>query len=181
MADNDFLPFATDMSAEVLTQLQWQNDADRPVGWSTGPADNLAINKAIRQACFIAAAIGQVIANSGTDALDNGDLDAFVAILESLISTGGGIRTVTANTTVVVGDGIILANADAALGGQIEITYPPALITGKTVLIGKIGTTSNPVLLYDGVTVQGAITSPQVGGQIAAYQAFSDGANLWLA
>lgn len=174
---NDFLTFATDMAAEVLTQLQWQNDADRPVGWSVGPADNYAINKAIRQACFVAAAVAQMIANTGPNVLDDGDITSFVTLLQSVISSGGGtLVNITNDYNVTGSESIILCNAAA---GPIEVTYNPITTTNK-ILIGKIDSSANAITFFDGISIRGAINSAPVGGQIAAYTAFSDRTNLWL-
>lgn len=92
MADNDFLTFGTGAVANVLSQTDWAALADRSNGFQSGVARSAHVNKAIRQAAFVAAMIGQFTADYGGDALDNGDLptfeDNFKAALAAWIASG---------------------------------------------------------------------------------------------
>lgn len=81
MPTNDFKPFATAGGANVSTQAEYLALAALSTGWQSGKASSKEVNKAVRQATFIASVIGQFIANAGEDALDNGDVGAMVTKL----------------------------------------------------------------------------------------------------
>lgn len=79
MATNNFKPFATGTGANVLSQADYEALAALVTGFSSGKASSAQINKAIRQATFIAAALAQYTANkSGLNVLDDGDLNGFI-------------------------------------------------------------------------------------------------------
>ncbi|MCO7413706.1 phage tail protein, partial (plasmid) [Enterobacter asburiae] len=80
MATNNFKAFALDPNANVMSQADWEALPARLSGFISGPAKSAQVNKAIRQASFIAAALAQYTANkSGLDVLDDGDLNGFIA------------------------------------------------------------------------------------------------------
>jgi hypothetical protein len=79
MAKNDFKPFATGASANVITQAEYEALTALLTGFQAGKASSAQINKAIRQATFVAAALAQYITNkTGQDVPDNGDIAAFI-------------------------------------------------------------------------------------------------------
>lgn len=78
MATNNFKPFATAANANVTAQADWEALPALLSGFTAGKASSAQVNKAIRQATTIAALVGQFIANSGTDALDNADVNGLV-------------------------------------------------------------------------------------------------------
>lgn len=75
---NNFKAFALDPNANVTSQADWEALPALLSGFTAGKASSAQVNKAIRQATTIAALIGQFIANSGADALDNGDVNGLV-------------------------------------------------------------------------------------------------------
>jgi hypothetical protein len=80
MAINNFKPFATAANANVMSQADWEGLPALLSGFTSGKAASAEVNKAIRQASFIAAALAQYTANkSGLDVLDNGDLNGFIS------------------------------------------------------------------------------------------------------
>lgn len=80
MAINNFKPFALDPNANVTSQADWEALPARLSGFTAGKASSAQVNKAIRQASFIAAALAQYTANkSGLDVLDDGDLNWFIS------------------------------------------------------------------------------------------------------
>lgn len=84
MPTNDFKAFAVAPGANVLSQADYNALAAVSTGWQAGVAKSPEVNKAVRQATFIAAAVAQYVANiSGQDVLDNGDLQGFVTKLTS--------------------------------------------------------------------------------------------------
>ena len=80
MAINNFKPFALNPNANVTSQADWEALPALLSGFTAGKASSAQVNKAIRQASFIAAALAQYTANkSGLDVLDNGDLNGFIS------------------------------------------------------------------------------------------------------
>ncbi|EML2776376.1 hypothetical protein RRR64_000670 [Escherichia coli] len=80
MAINNFKPFALDPNANVTSQADWEAFPALLSGFTAGKASSAQVNKAIRQASFIAAALAQYTANkSGLDVLDDGDLNGFIS------------------------------------------------------------------------------------------------------
>lgn len=80
MAKNEFKPFATSPNANVTAQTDWEELPALLSGFQAGKASSAQVNKAIRQATFIAAALAQYTANnSGMDVLDDGDLNSFIS------------------------------------------------------------------------------------------------------
>ncbi|WP_096293345.1 phage tail protein [Escherichia coli] len=78
MAINNFKAFALDPNANVMSQADWEALPALLSGFTAGKASSAQVNKAIRQATTIGALIGQFIANSGADALDNADVNGLV-------------------------------------------------------------------------------------------------------
>ena len=78
MATNNFKAFALDPNANVMSQADWEALPALLSGFTAGKASSAQVNKAIRQATTIAALVGQFIANSGADALDNADVSGLV-------------------------------------------------------------------------------------------------------
>lgn len=70
---NDFLPFATDPSAPVLTQGSYAGSSPQ-LGRGPGILPKEAYNKIARQGNAMASAIGAFIAARGFNAQDNGDI-----------------------------------------------------------------------------------------------------------
>lgn len=80
MAINNFKPFATAANANVMSQADWEALPALLSGFTAGKASSAQVNKAIRQASFIAAALAQYTANkSRLDVLDDGDLNGFIS------------------------------------------------------------------------------------------------------
>lgn len=75
MPTNDFLPFATDPAANVVSQGSYAAMAARAGGYQAGLAQSPQLNKTWRQASAIAAMLGQFIVDYGNlDALDDGNI-----------------------------------------------------------------------------------------------------------
>lgn len=87
MATNNFKAFALDPNANVTPQADWEALPALQSGFTAGKASSAQVNKAIRQATTIAALVGQFIANSGVDALDNGDVSSLVTKFTNAIIT----------------------------------------------------------------------------------------------
>lgn len=81
MATNDFLAFGTAGGANVMSQSSYAALAQRTSGFVTGEADPLACNKVWRQAAMGSAVLAGIIADTGVDILDDGNITAFAAKL----------------------------------------------------------------------------------------------------
>ncbi|HGH4632866.1 TPA: hypothetical protein ACJIWZ_004159 [Enterobacter kobei] len=91
MATNNFKPFATAANANVTAQADWESLPALLSGFTAGKASSAQVNKAIRQATTIAALVGQFIANSGADALDNADVNGLVTKFTNALTTNLGL------------------------------------------------------------------------------------------
>lgn len=84
MASNNFRPFATEGNANVTSQADYEALQARRTGFQSGKASSAQVNKALRQATFIAAALAQYTSDkSGQDVLDDGNIAGFMAKMTS--------------------------------------------------------------------------------------------------
>lgn len=122
MAKNDFKAFATDLNANVMSQEEWEALPALLSGFTAGKASSAQVNKVIRQASFIAAALAQFVSDkTQLDVLDNGDLPGFVELLGSGfaveylsrknpfgdINSDGTVQTALGNLGLVDNSGVV--------------------------------------------------------------------------
>ncbi|WP_250391836.1 phage tail protein [Escherichia coli] len=164
MAINNFKPFALDPNANVTSQADWEVLPALLSGFTAGKASSAQVNKAIRQASFIAAALAQYTANkSGLDVLDDGDLNGFISkmgtafgkdfqALDATLSALAGLATganklpyFTGNDTAAqtdltsVGRDIIGKNTIADILTYLRLAEA-GNTSGKLALIGNVNT-----------------------------------------
>lgn len=102
MAINNFKPFATAANANVMSQADWEGLPALLSGFTSGKAASAEVNKAIRQASFIAAALAQYTANkSGLDVLDDADLNGFITKMTTAF--GKDFQALDATLTALAG------------------------------------------------------------------------------
>ncbi|KJN51902.1 hypothetical protein SS51_21570, partial [Enterobacter roggenkampii] len=102
MAKNNFKPFATGAGANVMSQADWEALPALLSGFTAGKAFSAQVNKAIRQASFIAAALAQYTANkSGLDVLDDGDVAGFISKMSTAF--GKDFQALDATLTALAG------------------------------------------------------------------------------
>lgn len=134
MAKNDFKPFATGKGANVTSQPDWEALPALLSGFTAGKASSAQVNKALRQASFIAAALAQYTASkSGKDVLDDGDLSGFIAKMSAAF--GKDFQTLDATLTALAG---LATGADKLpyftgndAAGQTDLTSVGRDIIGK--------------------------------------------------
>ncbi|WP_339139875.1 gp53-like domain-containing protein [Salmonella enterica] len=134
MAKNDFKPFATGKGANVTSQPDWEALPALLSGFTAGKASSAQVNKALRQASFIAAALAQYTASkSGQDVLDDGDLSGFIAKMSAAF--GKDFQTIDATLTALAG---LATGADKLpyftgndTAGQTDLTSVGRDIIGK--------------------------------------------------
>ncbi|QQB34691.1 hypothetical protein I6I07_29700 [Achromobacter deleyi] len=104
MAINQILPFGTVSGANVLAPADYQALAARLGGFSVGTAKSKELNTVWRQASFVAAMIGQYIADkAGQDVLDNGDLAALQAKFVAALAASPALTGVPTAPTAAAG------------------------------------------------------------------------------
>ena len=87
MPQNEFKPFAVASNAAVLGQAEYETSQALREGFRRGLARSVEVNKAIRQASSIAAAVAEFTAEkSGKDMLDNGEVSILKENLETALS-----------------------------------------------------------------------------------------------
>ncbi|EDU2411337.1 phage tail protein, partial [Salmonella enterica subsp. enterica serovar Gaminara] len=134
MAKNDFKPFATGKGANVTSQSDWEALPALLSGFTAGKASSAQVNKALRQASFIAAALAQYTASrSEQDVLDDGDLSGFIAKMSAAF--GKDFQTLDATLTALAG---LATGADKLpyftgndTAGQTDLTSVGRDIIGK--------------------------------------------------
>lgn len=166
MAKNDFKPFATGKGANVTSQPDWEALPALLSGFTAGKASSAQVNKALRQASFIAAALAQYTASkSGQDVLDDGDLSGFIAKMSAAF--GKDFQTLDATLTALAG---LATGADKLpyftgndTAGQTDLTSVGRDIIGKASIAD--------ILTYLGLgetakQAAGAMQKSQNGGDI---------------
>ncbi len=86
---NDFLAFGTGGSANVVDQTTYAGLTTLVSnGFQAGVAESAKVNKVLRQASFVAAAVAKIIADNNVNALDDGNLSTFKTNLMAAIAAG---------------------------------------------------------------------------------------------
>lgn len=102
MSTNNFKAFALDPNANVMSQADWEVLPALLSGFTAGKASSAQVNKAIRQASFIASALAQYTANkSGLNVLDDGDLAGFITKMTTAF--GKDFQALDATLTALAG------------------------------------------------------------------------------
>ncbi|MDX7593671.1 hypothetical protein SJ620_21165, partial [Citrobacter freundii] len=167
MATNNFKPFATAANANVTAQADWESLPALLSGFTAGKASSAQVNKAIRQASFIAAALAQYTANkSGLDVLDDGDLNGFIAKMSAAF--GKDFQALDATLTALAGL-TTGANKLPYFTGTDTASQTDLTSVGRDI-IGK-GTIAD-ILTYLGL---GKNDSPEFGGLKAPSITLRDG------
>jgi hypothetical protein len=158
MATNDFLAFAADPAANVMLQTDYAATGFTPriLGFQTGTALSIQLNKVWRQASLISAMIGQFpVTSIGADMKDDGSAAGQAALLTNF------------------------TNAVAQVGGAgLAGKYLP--LTGG-ILTGPLGINAGSNQLYiSGTTGSHAIaTMTRNPGLVARWEALSNNQARW--
>ncbi|EHY4548016.1 phage tail protein [Escherichia coli] len=155
MAKNDFKAFATDRNANVMSQEEWEALPALLSGFTAGKASSAQVNKVIRQASFIAAALAQFVSDkTQRDVLDNGDLPGFVELLGS----GFAVEYLSRKNPFgdIKSDGTVqTALENLGLGEAAKLGSPDFSFSGSTFIAkfpGKSGG-SNRTIVIQGTQV----------------------------
>ncbi|WP_287813180.1 hypothetical protein [Achromobacter sp.] len=124
MAINQILPFGTVSGANVLAPADYQALAARLGGFSAGTAKSKELNTVWRQASFVAAMIGQYIADkAGQDVLDNGDLAALQAKFVAALAASPALTGTPTAPTPAAGDKSTRLATTAFVAGNFPRIY----------------------------------------------------------
>lgn len=172
MAKNDFKPFATGKGANVTSQPDWEALPALLSGFTAGKASSAQVNKALRQASFIAATLAQYTASkSGQDVLDDGDLSGFIAKMSAAF--GKDFQTLDATLTALAG---LATGADKLpyftgndTAGQTDLTSVGRDIIGKASIadiltylgLGETAKQAAGAVQKTGDEMNGKLTLPQ--------------------
>lgn len=137
MPVNQFLPFATDEDANVMSQADYAALAARQDGFQLGVASSQQLNKVWRQSSIISTAIAQFICdNQAADVLDNGEIPALVTQLKTAIQSFLG-----GNSTLVLPGTTVLWCAPVVPDGYLELAGQAISRTTYSALFALFGTT----------------------------------------
>lgn len=137
MPVNQFLPFATDENANVMSQTDYAALSARQNGFQLGVASSQQLNKVWRQASIISTAIAQFICdNQAEDILDNGEIPTLVNQLETAIQSFLG-----GNSTLVLPGTTVLWCAPVVPAGYLELAGQAISRTTYSALFALFGTT----------------------------------------
>lgn len=143
MASNDFLPFATGSTANVLSQPAYAALPAVATGYQSGVAQSAALNKTWRQSSIMSAVLAQFIADrSGSNAVDDGTTATLLANLKQAVTAGyNGFVSHSTATTLTASDIGPLVGAPAV---TITLMALSTLIVGQSVTIIGTSSTGNP-------------------------------------
>lgn len=155
MATNDFLPFAWDADANVLSQAAYLALTARENGFIAGVAQSAQLNKVWRQSSLTAAMLGQFLADGGLDAIDNGSITTILANYKTLVRNQSLNYKVAGGT----GDAITLtlspvpASQASLLGVPLRILCQGGNTGAVTLNVNGLG--AQPVRISAGSTHTG--------------------------
>jgi hypothetical protein len=171
MPSTDFLPFATGAGANVESQSSYAGSGAQTLGFSSGLAQSAVVNKAIRQAAFIAAVIAQFEVNQlGINIPDDGNLANAITNFASSIWKNAALTGIPTGPTPATGDNstklsttaYVIAELLAVLGSS------PALGGNPTATTPGSGDTSTRIATT-------AFVQPLIAAALAAAESYASG------
>ncbi len=122
--EQDFLVFAGEAGANVLTQTEYAALSALLTGFQSGIAPSAALNKAWRQGSVMASVLGQLIADiTGQPVIDDGTI---ATIEENLATVFRGLGKLGIDTGAVNALVVTQAPAPSALYAGMDLTVIPA-------------------------------------------------------
>lgn len=181
MPSNDFLPFGTAAGANVSTQSDWAALAARTAGFSAGVASSAQVNKALRQAGFVASAIAQFVAdNQAGNVADDGVVANFEAQIKAAIQaivtglftgsnqqkTAVGYQKLPGGLILQWGNGTSSGTGTSNLVFTMPMTFPTAFLGAALMTSGgnAIGSITGSSASGFAVTTYNAATAAIAGG-----------------
>lgn len=171
MPSNDFKPFATGSSANVTDQATFAAASTTTNGFSSGLAKSADVNKVLRQASFVAAAVAQMVAdNQSNNVADDGNVANFetnlIAAIRALVpgafvysKLGSGyIKFPGTNAPIIQWT----TTSTISAGSHIDVAWPTTFPSGPLfALANVIGTSDSggPFAVAAGVISAGNTTA----------------------
>ena len=192
MATNEILTFSgTDTGTNLLTQSEYSSDAQRPIGNQPGIARAKLVNKVLRQASLMSAALAQFLAdnqsNNITDLLSSADIAGYIKTAMKALGLPSASAAGTADAiTATFSPAITLSNSTtvivraAAANTTTTPTFAPNSLTAKTIVknsnaalaAGDIAGAGHWLILtYDGTLDKWVLDNPKVqsnGGTVTS-------------
>lgn len=132
-ATSDFLPFATGVGANVVSQATYAALAAVGAGYTAGIAQSAQVNKTLRQSAFMAAVIGQFLVAQNISAPDDGNLTNAVTNFNNAVKQLVGSPNVfTGGTTTGSANAQVLASVVPATGFALNNGYTVIATAGFT-------------------------------------------------
>lgn len=154
----DFLVFGGGAGANVISQGSYVGMGARTGGFSAGVAPSAVVNKPIRQASIIAAAVAQfIVDHTGLPVVDDGTTAAIGTNLLAAVRAVGS-PYLNASSSVPLTAGAYDVDTTA---GPLTLTLPPpsATFVGSSITITDLAGTwgTNPLTLArNGATILGS-------------------------
>lgn len=154
MPQNEFLPWALNPGANILTQDQYAANPAQQTGVQVGIADPALYNKAQRQTAFIGYCLGQLInLIANADALDDGNADEYMARFWAMILGLGNFTDTGATNAMVVAPPVGFTFPAPTPGLRINIKIANTNTGGVT--LNYMSSGNQPVVYVDGSSLQG--------------------------
>lgn len=149
MAINDFKPFATGVTANVMLQADYAVAAFLSEGFEAGIAQSQQLNKVWRQAAFMASVLAQYMATiTGDDILDDGDVADKLAILTAAIQISAGIRPAVVETLsaprAILASEYAVGFARVAAPAATAASLPAGATSGQEFVVEDLVGNANP-------------------------------------
>lgn len=137
MATNDFKPFSVAGGANVISQADYEALAALSTGFTSGVAKANEINKVLRQASFIAAALAQFVSDKANiDVMDDGNISGFNTKLGNALNKVSQPldATLTALAGLATGTNKLPYFTGADTAAQTDLTSVGRNIIGKSTI-----------------------------------------------
>lgn len=180
--ENDFLVFAGQSGANVVTQAAYVGQAWQQTGFVSGIAQSAQLNKPWRQSSIMAAVLAQfIVNNSGQPAIDDGTTATLLANLQTAVglaaSHGRAVFTGNGSFTAPVTGTYYFSGCGAGGGGGSSLnTNAASFVTGGSGGGAGQPAIRVPVTLTAGQVVPITTGAPGSGGTAATNNATAGGA-----
>ena len=169
MATNDILPFCpTDTGTNLLTQSEYNLDADRVSGNKPGVASSKLMNKSVRQSAFMSSQLAQYISDrTGSNVLDDGNTATLLAIMNAAFASKQEFDITNLAIAASVGSSALTvaiktrAGTDPSLTDQVNVGFRSATI-GSGVFVSRTISAALSMVISSGSTLG------QTSGQASA-------------
>lgn len=189
MATSDIKSFAGGGSAEALSQAEYELlTSIRANGFPAGILPRVQLNKVLRQLSLVAAALAKYTADTtGSNVVDNGDVDALATLLSLAVgTTAAGVNGGLLPVDTVTGTSYTLLASDLnrckrfTNAATITVTVPAGtgIIPSFNCVLRQAGSGLLNVVAGSGVTVT-TPTTLGAAGQHASLFIHKVGTDLW--